>query len=116
MDSFELNKILGAVLATCLVLLTLIQRRADAAQAGPSATDVVNALFERPWRLVHIAGHGALPSKGQQGGVVLSNGAVLRPAESGCPARTAREIRSMASGSCVSSLWMRFRRRQRTYR
>jgi hypothetical protein len=55
----------------------------DAAQAGPSATDVINALFERPWRLVHIAGHGALPSDGQPGGVVLSNGAFLGPAEIG---------------------------------
>lgn len=55
----------------------------DAAQAGPSATDVVNALFERPWRLVHIAGHGALPTGGRPGGVVLSNGAFLGPAEIG---------------------------------
>ena len=55
----------------------------DATQAGPSATDVVNALFERPWRIVHIAGHGALPTDGQQGGVVLSNGTFLGPAEIG---------------------------------
>jgi CHAT domain-containing protein len=55
----------------------------DATQAGPSATDVVNALFERPWRIVHIAGHGALPTEGQQGGVVLSNGTFLGPAEIG---------------------------------
>ena len=55
----------------------------DATQTGPRATDVVNALFERPWRIVHISGHGALPNDGQQGGVVLSNGAFLGPAEIG---------------------------------
>lgn len=55
----------------------------DAAQAGPNATDVVNALFERPWRIVHIAGHGVPGEHGQPGGVVLSNGAFLGPAEVG---------------------------------
>ncbi len=55
----------------------------EATQTGPSATDVVNALFERPWRIVHIAGHGVLGKDGNPGGVVLSDGAFLGPAEIG---------------------------------
>ncbi len=37
-----------------------------------------NALFERPYRVVHVAGHGA---PGEKGGVVLSGGTFLGPAE-----------------------------------
>ena len=53
----------------------------DPSQVGADARTVVNALFERPWRIVHIAGHGALPEKGKPGGVVLSNGTFLGPDE-----------------------------------
>jgi len=53
----------------------------DAAQAGATAREVVNALFERPWRIVHIAGHGAPGVSGAPGGVVLSNGTFLGPDE-----------------------------------
>ena len=35
----------------------------------PDAQAVINALYERPWRIVHVAGHGA---PGAAGGVVLS--------------------------------------------
>ncbi len=42
------------------------------------ARDVVNALFERPYRVIHVAGHGA---PGAVGGVVLSGGNFLGPAE-----------------------------------
>ena len=50
--------------------------------AGPNARAVVNALFERPWRIVHIAGHGELASPdGGPGGVVLSNGTFVGPNE-----------------------------------
>jgi hypothetical protein len=55
----------------------------DATQPGPSARAVVNALFERPWRIVHIAGHGVPGEDGKPGGVVLSNGTFLGPAEIG---------------------------------
>ena len=55
----------------------------DATQAGPGARAVVNALFERPWRIVHIAGHGVPGKSGKPGGVVLSNGTFLGPAEIG---------------------------------
>ena len=42
------------------------------------ARNIINALFERPYRIVHIAGHG-MP--GGDGGVVLSGGAYLGAAE-----------------------------------
>ena len=53
----------------------------DATQPGPSARAVVNAVFERPWRMVHLAGHGMPGTDGKPGGVVLSNGTFLGPAE-----------------------------------
>ena len=53
----------------------------DVDEPGPSAREVVNALFDRPWRIVHIAGHGVPGVAGKAGGVVLSNGAFLGPAE-----------------------------------
>ena len=54
---------------------------AEPSQAGASARAVVNALFEKPWRIVHIAGHGLPGASGAPGGVVLSNGTFLGPAE-----------------------------------
>ncbi|MEO8079481.1 MAG: CHAT domain-containing protein [Caldimonas sp.] len=42
------------------------------------ARTIINALFERPYRIVHIAGHG---EPGARGGVVLSGGTFLGPAE-----------------------------------
>jgi CHAT domain-containing protein len=42
------------------------------------ARSVINALFERPYRVVHVAGHGA---PGARGGVVLSGNSFLGPAE-----------------------------------
>lgn len=42
------------------------------------ARNIINALFERPYRIVHIAGHG-MP--GGDGGVVLSGGTYLGAAE-----------------------------------
>ncbi len=42
------------------------------------ARSVINALFERPYRAVHVAGHGA---PGAKGGVVLSGQTFLGPAE-----------------------------------
>jgi hypothetical protein len=53
----------------------------DAGEFGPAATEVVNALFDRPWRIVHVAGHGVPGKDGKPGGVVLSNGAFLGPSE-----------------------------------
>ena len=49
----------------------------DPSKPGPDAEQVINTLFERPWRIVHIAGHGAPGANGKSGGVVLSNGTFL---------------------------------------
>lgn len=46
----------------------------------PDAQSIVDALFEKPWRIVHIAGHGS-PGANTTGGVVLSNGTFLSPDE-----------------------------------
>lgn len=53
----------------------------DPSEPGATARDVVNALFEQPWRIVHIAGHGIPGTNGAPGGVVLSNGTFLGPDE-----------------------------------
>lgn len=42
------------------------------------ATSILNALFERPWRIVHIAGHG---EPGMKGGLVMSDDSFLGPRE-----------------------------------
>jgi hypothetical protein len=73
---------------------------ADASTA-PDAHRVINALLERDWRIVHIAGHGEPPGRvvqpdgssadGDPHGVVLSHGCYLGP----------REIRTMR---CVPEL------------
>ena len=55
----------------------------DFSQPGPTARDVINALFDKSWRIVHIAGNGAPGRSGAPGGVVLSNGTFLGPAEFG---------------------------------
>jgi hypothetical protein len=38
---------------------------ADPSEVGADARTVINALFERPWRIVHIAGHGSVARKGK---------------------------------------------------
>jgi hypothetical protein len=48
---------------------------------GPDAQTVVNTLFDKEWRIVHIAGHGVPGDSTTAGGVVLSNGTFLGPAE-----------------------------------
>ena len=51
-------------------------------QAGPDARKVVDAVFERSWRIIHIAGHGEpVSEKGDRGGVVLSNDTFLGASE-----------------------------------
>lgn len=48
----------------------------------PDAHEVMNSLFDDKWRIVHIAGHGAVAMEGESnGGVVLSNGTFLGAAE-----------------------------------
>jgi len=48
------------------------------ASGADDARNIINALFERPYRIVHIAGHGA---PGARGGVVLSGQTFLGAAE-----------------------------------
>lgn len=55
------------------------------------AQAVIGALLARPWRVVHIAGHGEAPSATQAGGVVLSGGHFLGPDEIGAM-RTVPEL------------------------
>ena len=53
-----------------------------AARTQPDARQVVDALFERSWRIVHVAGHGEpVSEKGDRGGVVLSNDTFLGASE-----------------------------------
>jgi len=56
----------------------------DPAHAAPDAQQIINALLERDWQVVHIAGHGAPPlpdaTPGATRGVVLSHG-FLGPSE-----------------------------------
>jgi CHAT domain-containing protein len=54
----------------------------DGQVQGPDARQVVDALFERSWRIVHIAGHGEpVSAKENRGGVVLSNDTFLGASE-----------------------------------
>src|SRR6185436_14080757 len=48
----------------------------------PIARTVINALLSDDWRVIHVAGHGALPTRdGRPGGVVLSDDTFLGPQE-----------------------------------
>jgi hypothetical protein len=49
---------------------------------GADARTVINAILERPWRIIHVSGHGEPPDK-EKGprGVVLSNETFLGPNE-----------------------------------
>ena len=50
----------------------------------PIARAVVNAVLAENWRVIHVAGHGALPENDDStGGVVLSDGTFLGPQEIG---------------------------------
>jgi tetratricopeptide (TPR) repeat protein len=61
--------------------------RVRAVPAGADATAVINALFERRYRIVHVAGHGEPVERDAQGalkrtgGVVLSDRTFLGPSE-----------------------------------
>jgi CHAT domain-containing protein len=48
----------------------------------PDSRQVVDALYKRAWRIVHVSGHGEpVNDKGEGGGVVLSNGTFLGATE-----------------------------------
>jgi hypothetical protein len=48
---------------------------------GPDAQTIINTLFEKEWRIVHISGHGVPGGETNPGGVVLSNQTFLGPSE-----------------------------------
>ncbi len=73
--------------AEAVAVVTRLSSGADAIQAdkvrslvsgADDARTIINALFERPYRVVHVAGHGA---SGANGGVVLSGETFLGAAE-----------------------------------
>lgn len=77
----------------------------DNAESGPDAHQVINALLERDWRIVHIAGHGEPPERlvtadgfadGDPRGVVLSHGCFLGPRE----IRTMRTVPELVFINC----------------
>ena len=53
----------------------------NAGDVEPDAIDVINAVMQRPWRIIHIAGHGEPPietgKRIEPRGVVLSGGSFL---------------------------------------
>ena len=68
----------------------------DGSAPEPDAKAVINAVLERDWRIVHVAGHGEPPLRTGQTdtnprGVVLSDGAFLGPREIECM-RTVPEL------------------------
>lgn len=81
----------------------------DPDELGADARTVIGALLGRDWRIVHVAGHGALPEKDgppprkggdlppdKGGGVVLSDGAFLGPRE----IRTMRKVPELVFVNC----------------
>ena len=54
---------------------------ANPSTQGPDAGEVINSMFERRWRIVHISGHGALGTDNSPSGVVLSGGLCLSSSE-----------------------------------
>jgi hypothetical protein len=48
---------------------------------GPDAGEVINSMFERRWRIVHISGHGELGKHNRPSGVVLSGSLCLSSSE-----------------------------------
>jgi pimeloyl-ACP methyl ester carboxylesterase len=54
------------------------QQRVHVLPRDADMRSVLNALFSRPYRIVHVAGHG---KEGTLGGVVLSGGSFLGPRE-----------------------------------
>ena len=61
--------------------VTALIRSDEEGATGPTARQVIGALLQRPWRIVHIAGHGEAATAANPGGVVLTNGTFLGPRE-----------------------------------
>lgn len=76
----------GAVAEARAVADLMIGLGYQVAEAPPGAegTDVINRLYEKPYRILHISGHGVFeagPAENRRTGVVLSNGLLLTAAE-----------------------------------
>ena len=73
---------LDAALREAKAVADLLQRGIDSTRVRAlykeRARPIINALLERPWRILHVAGHGEASAKG---GVVLSGKAFLGPSE-----------------------------------
>jgi CHAT domain/Caspase domain len=73
---------LDAALAESQAVSDLLQRAMGAGRVRSlykeRARPIINALLERPWRILHVSGHGDASAKG---GVVLSGKAFLGPNE-----------------------------------
>ncbi len=63
-----------------------------------SAHDIINTLFEREWRIVHIAGHGDAPQPGETDsrGVVLGNDVYI----GACEIRAMRSVPELVFINC----------------
>ncbi|MBS0660347.1 MAG: CHAT domain-containing protein [Verrucomicrobia bacterium] len=61
----------------------LLLNSGEAPNSGGSASEIMHAVNQRGrgWRIIHISGHGEPPSAAGLGGVVLSDGTFLGPAE-----------------------------------
>jgi hypothetical protein len=90
-EAVEVAGMLTAALSSRVGAVRAVIRPENRNEPGPDAHTVVNALLERDWRVVHIAGHGEPPEwvtgkiprgpggerRGDPRGVVLSNGIYL---------------------------------------
>ncbi len=83
---------LDAALREAQAVSALLQRGLGAGRVQSlykeRARPIINALLERPWRILHVSGHGEASAKG---GVVLSGKAFLGPDEIGAM-RTVPEL------------------------
>lgn len=81
-EAFAVERALAAPSALGKERVRLLAAASDAPGGGPDARAVVNALLERDWRVVHLAGHGELSKRpGDPHGVALSHGTFLGPRE-----------------------------------
>ncbi len=74
--------------ASSMPRVTSVVSGSNPGDPEPDARTVVNALMRRPWRIIHIAGHGAPPEpagaeRPDPRGVVLSGHSFLGPTEIG---------------------------------
>jgi CHAT domain-containing protein len=82
----EAKAVFDCLAAAAPAVVSRVEKVMASSENGPKPLGraVVNALLAENWRIIHIAGHGALPqADGGPGGVVLSDGTFLGPQEIG---------------------------------